>query len=461
MPIPEAETGITANGDGHCPGPSTAEILASDRHPPPQLLAPSPAATLDTSELSVDAYISGEFHHREVAAVWRHCWQMACREEQIPNAGDYLVYDIVDDSVIIVRDESGRIRAFVNSCPHRGTRICNDSGHGQQLRCPFHGLTWSLQGSLKNNPCGWDFLHVDEATLRLIPVRTGTWGGFVFVTFDAAAPDLSSWLESLPEHFQRWPLEQRFTAAHVVKRFDCNWKVALEAFLETFHVIGLHPESLPFFGDANAQIDVWPEQHHVSRMINVSGVASPHIAAHSSPQRVVDAAARFGLCEPGALTEGETPRQHIARSLRNSMQRQLGVDLSAYSDSEVMDVIEYYAFPNLIVFGGFGSPLAYRSRPDGNDPHRCIFEVWLLLPYPEGSQPPNPAPTRWLSGNERFGDVPELSHFGPILDQDADMMPRVQQGLRSNRKGTLTLGNYQEMRIRHMRRTLERYMNRL
>jgi hypothetical protein len=287
-------------------------------------------------------------------------------------------------------------------------------------------------------------------------VKLDRWGGFVFVNFDPEAGPLADYLEGLPEHFVRWPMEDRFTAAHVVKHLDCNWKITIEAFIETFHVIGLHSESLPFFGDVNSQYDVWTGKRHISRMINPSGVSSPHLAGRMTPERTVAAAAKFGLCQDGPLGPGETPRSRIIANLRGFYSGTFGVDLSRLSDSEVLDVIEYSLFPNLIVFGGFGSPLAYRSRPDGDDPNQSIFEVWLLLPF-KGPKPPS-APTRVLGPTERFGDVAELSYYGPILDQDADMMPRVQRGLRGSRNGKVTLGAYQEIRIRHMRHTLAEYM---
>ncbi len=441
-----------------CPGPSTAEILAADRRPAPPFLGESGVLSLGDAEFPTDAYTSGDFHRREVETVWRRCWQVACRADEVPNPGDYTVYDIVDDSAAIVRGMDGKLRAFVNSCPHRGTRICDGDGHARQLRCPFHALTWTLDGVLKDLTCAWDFPPQARAGLALEEIRLAEWGGFVFVTFDSNAPSLDDYLEGLPDHFARWPLERRFTAAHVGKRFDCNWKISIEAFIETFHVIGLHPEALPFFGDINSQYDVWEGRRHISRMINPSGVGSPHLAASLTPERTVAAAARFGLCEDGPLKDGETPRSRVVANLRRVYAQTFGVDLSPLSDCEIADVIEYSLFPNMVLFGGFGSPLVYRSRPDGDDPNKSIFEVWLLLPVADGATAPPPAKLRWLADGETFADVKELSYFGPVLDQDAAMMSRVQRGLRASRKRHVVLSNYQEIRIRHMRRTLAEYM---
>ncbi len=440
-----------------CPGVTTAEILAADPHPAPAFLGEGDVAAIGGASFGIEAYTDPAFHAREVETVWARCWQLAAREDEVPNPGDYSVYDIVDQSAIVIRGRDGTLRAFVNSCPHRGTRLCDGHGNTPRIRCAFHGLAWANDGELKQLTCDWDFGDAEPGAFALTPVKLGVWGGFVFVNFDPEAGPLEDYLEGLPDHFTRWPMERRFTAAHVVKHLDCNWKITVEAFVETFHVVGLHPESLPFFGDVNSQYDVWAGKRHISRMINPSGVPSPHLGAKMTPERTLAAAAKFGLCADGPLAPGETVRGRIVARLRGLYGDSFGVELGHLSDSEILDVIQYSLFPNFIVFGGFGSPLAYRSRPDGDNPNKSIFEVWLLLPYGGDDRPP-PAPTRVLGPDEHFADVAELSYYGPIIDQDADMMPKVQQGLRARPKGKITLSAYQEMRIRHMHKTLAEYM---
>ena len=442
------------------PGPSVQEVLASDRLAPPAVLRETGEAPLGTDDLPIDAYTSPELHRREIEKVWRRTWQVACREEDLPGVGDRVVYDIGDDSLVVVRSAPDRIRAFHNACLHRGTRLCDADGRAGALRCPYHGFTWRLDGTLAFVPAPWDFPQLREEAFRLPEARVDTWGGFVFVNLDPHAAPLVAYLEDLPRHFERWPLERRAKIAHVGKRIACNWKVAVEAFIEVFHIGTVHPESVEFFGDLNSQYDVFPGQRHWSRMINCSGVPSPLVRARTSEQNALDAAIRFGMCEPGTqVPPGGTARSVLADSMRAGFAKSLGIDASNCSDSEVLDVIEYFLFPNLTLFGGL-SPLCYRVRPDGHDPNACLFEVMLLVPVPDGAARPPAAKLRWLRPDERFSSVAELGYFGQVLDQDEEIMPRVQRGLLAARKPGVTLAAYQESRIRHMRRTLAEYLAR-
>ena len=445
-----------------CPGPSYQEILDGDKNEAPAILRETASDALGAHDLPADVYLSADYHRREVEELWRRVWQIAGRIEDVAKPGDSFVYDIGDDSLLVLRTKTGELRAYVNACLHRGTRLREEAGPLERIRCPFHGFTWNLEGDLSDVPCRWDFPQIDDENFRLPRAHVDTWGGFVFVNFDPEAGSLADYLEDLPRHFERWPLEDRFVAARVERRVACNWKVAIEAFIETFHVIGVHPANLPFFGDANSQYDVWPERRHYNRMLNASGTPSPHLRGELSDQRIVDIAARFGMVEPGTrVPEGANARTVMVEASRKRMSETLGIRTEGFSDAEVQDVIQYSLFPNVVLFGGLGSPLFYRARPNGNDPNSCLFEVMLLLPVKAGVEPPAPAERRFLQDHEKWSDVPELSYFGPVLDEDQAIMPRVQRGLRASRKASISLGVYQESRIRHFRRTLEEYVPRI
>jgi phenylpropionate dioxygenase-like ring-hydroxylating dioxygenase large terminal subunit len=130
--------------------------------------------------------------------MWMKTWQMACREEQIPNVGDFYVYDIVGKSLIIVRTGPDEIKALYNSCTHRGRKLVTQGGCRKEFKCPYHGFRWKNDGTFLENPLPWDFKHVSDEQLALPEARCGRWGGFVFVNFDDNAAPLEETLGPIP-----------------------------------------------------------------------------------------------------------------------------------------------------------------------------------------------------------------------------------------------------------------------
>ena len=172
-------------------------------------------------------YTSKEFAELEFEKVFMRAWQWACREEHIPNEGDYHVYDVGQRSIILVRDPQGKIRAFNNFCLHRGTQLkpSGDQGNANRFTCPYHGWAWSTSGKIASLPCRWDFPHLSDDDLEMPEILVDTWGGFVFVNFDPTAQPLHEYLGVMPKHFQGpWDLSKRYVELHIKKRLPCNWK---------------------------------------------------------------------------------------------------------------------------------------------------------------------------------------------------------------------------------------------
>lgn len=444
------------------PSPSVQEVFATDTNPAPDMMrSESPADGWPTNDVSAERYFSKEWHDREVETVWRKCWQLACREEEIPNVGDHIVYNIVHDSLIVVRTSPTEIRAYINSCLHRGTMLRTEDGCVQSFRCPFHAWTWNLDGKLTHIHQEWDLPHVDKDAMCLPEAQVGTWGGFVFINFDEHCEPLMSYLENLPEHFAQFALETRYKAAHVAKIMPCNWKLAMEAFIEAYHVAIAHPQVLAYYGDTNTQYDVWPNVRHVSRMISVQGVPSPALTG-IDPQRTVEEMRRdvpFFAGKPIDLQDGDSPRAKLAERAREKISRSSGVDMSSLSDTESLDLIEYMMFPNMVPWGGQALPICYRFRPNGDDPETSIMEIMFLFSKaPDGSHP-KPPPIRWLGPDESWSDAPELGSAAMVADQDTENLYRIQRGLRASKKPGVTLAQYQESRIRHFHATLDAYMS--
>jgi phenylpropionate dioxygenase-like ring-hydroxylating dioxygenase large terminal subunit len=267
-------------GAARSSGPTVQSLLAEDTREVPAPLLEESYEYLGSDDIDASRYHSPEFHELEKKHVWNRVWQLACREEDIPEPGDFHVYDVADLSLIVVRSASGGIKAFHNACLHRGTRLCDDSGRANHLRCPFHGFTWSLEGELTDVPCRWDFPHVKDDEFALPQAQVGVWAGFVFVNPDPDAPPLEKYLGDLDKHFAPFNLAARFKAVHVAKVIDCNWKVGMEAFLESYHVIATHPQLLEYLGDSNTQYDVYPRADGLpgfNRMITPQATSSPHL----------------------------------------------------------------------------------------------------------------------------------------------------------------------------------------
>ena len=184
-------------GEARCPGASARDVMRTDADGAPATLLTESYRFLGDEDLPVSRYTAQDFYNAEINRVWSRTWQWACREEHVPEPGDYTVYDVGPYSVLVVRQTNGSIKAFVNACPHRGMQFAaaGSSGKGKQfLRCPFHGMSWTLDGQLREIPCRWDFPHVQDQHFGLDEVRTGLWGGFVFINLDTAAPPLDEYL---------------------------------------------------------------------------------------------------------------------------------------------------------------------------------------------------------------------------------------------------------------------------
>jgi phenylpropionate dioxygenase-like ring-hydroxylating dioxygenase large terminal subunit len=448
-----------APGAARCPGPSAQDIVRAEDSVRHTALTDEHYEFLGDTDIAFSRYTSPEFFDLEIEKMWSKTWQWACREEHIANAGDYHVYDIGPYSVIVVRCDDGAaadsIKAFVNSCPHRGMQFCDagSSGSGKQfLRCPFHGMSWHLDGSLREIPCRWDFPHVNEEHFRLTQVQCDTWGGFVFINLDRDAQALHDYLEILPEHFRDWPLQDRYVALHMEKVLPGNWKMCMEGFMEAYHVLATHPEGLKTSGWANTQYDIFGS--NVTRFLQPRAIPSPHFGKGVSEREAFE----FMGHDPEDLPAGVSARQGHADILRRTMGKQLGVDLSGYSNSQMLDSIEYHVFPNACIFPGISVPFVYRFRPLSID--TCIHEILVLHPVPENAPRPAPAKPIKLGIDDSYTTVDGFkeNRLAMVLDQDTANFKRQRAGIKAATKTGQTLGNYQESRIRRFHMTLDEYL---
>ena len=445
---------VDTAGRARSPGLSYQDLLDADSRPVPEVLRWQSAATFGQDDKPIDRYIAREIHELEKERLWTRVWQMACRESELAEVGDTQVYDITDISILLVRTGPTEIKAFYNACLHRGRQLREQPGPVTELRCPFHGYAWNLDGSLKQVPCQWDFPQVIPEEFRLPEVKVGIWGGFVFINMDPHAEPFDSFLGDLPKHFERWPLEKRYKQAHVARVLPTNWKTVQEAFMEAYHVVATHPQLLPGIGDANSQYDAWG---NFSRAITPNGTPSPHLKWTPTEQDMFDSMSdrRLDMDPYVVIPDGMTARQIAGRNGRAMMAPFLGAAADDLTDAELTDSFYYTLFPNFHPWGAFNR-IVYRFRPNGMSVDEAIMECMFLSPF-TGERPP-PAPIHWLTEEDRWMDAPELGMLGRVFDQDSFNLPNVQKGLKTMVKPGVTLELYQETKIRHFHALLDEWL---
>ncbi|MDG2060514.1 MAG: aromatic ring-hydroxylating dioxygenase subunit alpha [SAR86 cluster bacterium] len=449
-------------GDARSPYKSYTEYLDEDSQKVPAFMVEENFEFLGSEDISADRYISEEYFKAEAECMWTRVWQFACRVEDIPKVGDSLVYDILNWSFIIVRTEEDKIQAFYNSCLHRGRKLKTHRTHSMDLKCPFHGYCWNLDGSLKHTPASWDFPHVKDDEWNLPEVRVEIWEGFVFINMDDNAISLEKYLEPLPEHHKRWNLGNCKKVIHVSKVVPGNWKTVQEAFMESFHATEIHPEIMPFTTDENARYDIYGD--HMNRNIALTGKPSPH-CWEVDEQEILDTifygSGRVDADDKVLIKEGEEARKVAAQTMRDNYHQRDGHDYSDKSDAEMLDAIVYNVFPNFSPWGGFANNLIYRFRPNGTRVDSAIMEAFFLernSADPDAEDNYEPLPIHHLTEDQNWTDAEELTGIGVIFDQDMSNIPEVEAGLRTSKKGAVTYANYQESRLRHYHQTIDKYI---
>src|SRR3954463_3636064 len=214
-----------------------------------------------------DRYLSSEFAELEMERLWARVWQVACREEEVPNAGDFVEYTIGDQSVFVVRDCDGSINAFHNACVHRGTALAEGCGTfvDCEVRCPYHGWRYALDGRVTHVVDAHDFDSL-PANLRARSVRAECWGGFVFVNLDADAEPLLEFLDPLPTLLAPYRLEHMRFRSYRSTVLPANWKAVVDAFNEGYHVQGLHPQILPWTDDVSIAYEQYETHARYGRL---------------------------------------------------------------------------------------------------------------------------------------------------------------------------------------------------
>ena len=405
---------------------------------------------------------------REIDALFATKWLIAGRTQDVAEPGQWFTFDIGPESLIISRASDGELRAFYNVCQHRGARlVLDDFGRSNSFVCGFHSWAWELDGTLKRIT---DEETFEEAVIcdrpGLPQIHVDTWGGFVFVSMAETPPSLAEFLGPLPQLLANYQLEDMVMVSDFSIEWPVNWKVALDAFMEGYHIHRRHPEGLAWIEDYYLQHDFFDNGH--SRMILPVGVKS----ARSSNPKSLTAELTAMLAEVGldpAEFEGRADEVRAAIQKRKlDWAAEAGMDFTRYTPSQLTDDGNYFIFPNTTFNMHAEGFLMMRFRPHPSDPEKCFYDVSAYahrvkdpdyrLPLYMG------APDIDLSGVVPRPERVRLKHgevsVSAVLDQDSEFVPFVQAGMKSRGFKKLRLSR-QERRIQAFYQEYERCLSTL
>lgn len=430
----------TPDGTRSASAVSLDYFVAHDRHPEriPDVYKKEQPLPGGPKKVNAARYFHKDYHDKEVAHLWGKVWQMVCREDDIPEVGDYYIYTIASRSYLIVRTGAHEFKAHVNACLHRGRALRECDGRkATEFRCPYHGWSWRLDGSLKEMPGEWDFPGVREDAAQLPSAKTATWGGFVFINPDPECMTLEAYMgPEMIAHYAKIKLENRYKAAHVVRVIKANWKVVQEGFLEAYHSLATHPQLLLSGGDLmDSRYDVfgnWGRLGHA-----MPSTSSPNRGMIATPEQVLES------------------HRASADFFRNYLRGIIGDEVEQFSDMELTESTYSNLFPNFSPWSGWGR-IVYRFRPNGDNPDEAIMDAMLLAPWPEGKPKPPPRATRFLAPDQSWTEAVELGSLGRIFDQDCRNFPNVQTGLKSKNPPHIWYSAYQESIIRNFHNLYEK-----
>jgi phenylpropionate dioxygenase-like ring-hydroxylating dioxygenase large terminal subunit len=403
---------------------------------------------------AAERYFSTETARLEEQKLWPKVWLVACRLEQVERPGDYAVFDIGRETILVVRAHSGALKAFYNVCQHRGRRLREGCGNtGKTIFCAFHGWRWSTDGELVKavDEEDWSACPSFFEDKNLPELKVDHWAGWVFVSMDPNAEPLLDYLAPLPELIDPYELEDTKIAWGASVKLPCNWKVVVNAFAEAYHSETTHAQ-LNKYGRSKAVTRPLGKHSHF-RVVASGADAGQNLG---NARKFKDMAEMIEYREKertqwlGALTseysldaalslreaipDDASPDEIVCmfRELHRANMEAAGAKWPEGVTAEVMAKagVDLHVFPNLVFLPNFDGALVHRIRPDAEDPEKCWHDVWWLRRF--GTETPPPYQ------HIVYQSMDEAKGFNAFIEQDFGNMAGIQQGIHSHGfKGSL------------------------
>ena len=419
-------------------GPKDSTVTPPDK-------APDPA--LGAKLIPKERYTSVEFMRLEWERIWTQVWLLGGLTSDLAEPGDYIATEIGRESVLIVRQADGGVKAFYNVCLHRGNRLRDPgSGGAESFKCQYHHWEYNWDGSFKRIPDLDTFPQGAPPCRGLTELPCAIWGGFVWFSLNRDVEPLESYLDPVHEHLAPYRFDKMVLTRDITVEWDCNWKTSVDAFNESYHVQAIHPQLMWYLHDLDIQIDCY-ERHN--RYLIPFGALSPRVRKPNTIPDPIKTIMKAAGMDPA---DYDDPIDNIRRDVQLWKRKHgpsQGKDYSLLNDDQLTDDYHYLIFPNVTLNTHADDLMLFRQRPHPTDPDKMFYDIWMLELLPEGAErPERPAHKHYEHGEKSIGLV---------LDQDAANLPGVQAGMHSAGFPGLWIGA-QELRIRHFHKVIEDYV---
>ena len=397
--------------------------------------------------------------------MWTRTWLLAAVECDLKEVGDFVRFDIGNESFIIVRDADHSIKAHYNVCPHRGSRlVLSDFGSMNGFTCPFHSWAFALDGS--------NTKITDEETFNpdvlchgtdLTSVRCETVAGLVFISMNDAIEPAREWLGEVADHLALYDMASMNVIHHKQSEWAANWKGGVDAFYEVYHLHSVHPQTQCVMDD-RTQIDCYPGG--ISRQFVPFAQPSPRYPDQQSINPGIQMMLADAGIDPASFDGTAQDSRAAIQQAKRKRAADNGLDYDRFSDTQLSDSTIYGLFPNVQLGCHPEAIFIHRFLPHPNNPEQFTYDNIIIFRHldapgyraPAWMGVPDDVDTTGMIRPEisrvPLGIAPEL---GEVLDQDSELLPIVQAGSHSRGfKGPLW--SYQEGRLRHFHATLDRHL---
>ena len=418
-----------------------------------------------TERINPDRYISKDFMDAEWDRIWTKTWLMACSSTDIKEVGDYFNFKIGKESIIVMRSSEDSVHAFYNVCPHRGNRLFfDDFGFVKDIGCRFHGWKFNLDGTNQQVTDSETFREeVLCFDLDLSKVKVEEECGFIWVSMN---DNIVSVRAGQPEGVVQRYKKDRYAALRNAKSdWAANWKTGLESFYETYHLSFIHPQTQGMMEDYYEPIDTWA--NGMNRMI----VPFVEPSKRQEGKNLVNEATNIMLAdvgiEPSAFDGNAVDAKKAIQKKKREFSNKFDLGYERYTDAQLTDSFVYGIFPNIQLGCHPEGVFVHKFMPHPDNPELFTYETFINYRVVDNPDYHVPAWFGLPENTDTSGKIrPEITHYplgvkpdlGEVLDQDAELIPFVQDGIRSRGfKGPLW--SEQELRLRHFHFQIDQYMN--